>query len=99
MSPWNFPTGVAGILYPYGCFHPDVLNRDLFMTLCPTGDDIWFYWMYRINGYSAVGTGIKDSQVSIDNYMASSLYENNFFQGENDRQISNMINKYGFIYV
>ena len=30
-----FPTGVGGVLYPPGCFHPDVMNLDLFLKLCP----------------------------------------------------------------
>lgn len=97
MSPLNFPVGVAGVLYPPGCFYSDVFNRDLFMQLCPTGDDIWFYWMFRLNGRSAIGTGVKDCLISIDNYMSPSLCEKNLFQGENDKQIENMMNKYGFI--
>lgn len=96
LSPLNFPTGVAGILYPPNCFHNDVLNRELFLKLCPTGDDIWFYWMYRMKGHCAVGTGMKDSYISIDHYMVPNLYENNVFYGDNDRQLSNMINRYGF---
>ncbi|WP_052074777.1 glycosyltransferase [Shewanella mangrovi] len=97
ISPWNFPTGVAGILYPSNCFHSDVLNPELFMGLCPTADDIWFYWMFRLKGYSAIGTGRKDSWVSIDNYGTPNLYEENVLKNGNNRQLKNMIERYGFI--
>ncbi len=99
MSPWNFPTGVAGVLYPSGCFYPDVLNRNLFLKLCPTGDDIWFYWMFRLNNRYAIGSGVKDCFVSIDSHNSPNLYETNMFKGENNRQIENMLHHYGFMYV
>jgi len=36
-----FPTGVAGVLYFPGALHADVLNKELFLHLCPNTDDIW----------------------------------------------------------
>lgn len=96
VSSWNFPTGVTGILYPCGCFHSEVLNRELFMKLCPEADDIWFYWMYRMNDFAAIGTGIEDPQIAIDDDSSTSLYETNVLSGGNDRQLKNMIEKYGF---
>ena len=36
-----FPTGVAGVLYPPGSLDKEVLNRELFLDLCPNADDIW----------------------------------------------------------
>lgn len=41
----NFATGKGGVLYPIGLFaprFPDILKREWYQTLCPTGDDIWF---------------------------------------------------------
>ncbi len=35
------PTGVGGVLYFPGCFHPEVLNKPLFMAMAPRADDIW----------------------------------------------------------
>ncbi|WP_336368404.1 glycosyltransferase family A protein [Marinobacter sp. C2H3] len=37
----NFPTGVGGVLYFPGCFDDNILNKDLFMSICPNSDDIW----------------------------------------------------------
>ena len=44
-----FPTGVCGILYPPGSLNEVVLDQNLFMNLCPTSDDIWFWAMGRKN--------------------------------------------------
>jgi hypothetical protein len=45
-----FATGVGGVLYPPGSLDPMVFVEDRFMRLCPTGDDLWFYWMARRRG-------------------------------------------------
>ncbi|MGH9463240.1 MAG: glycosyltransferase family 2 protein [Vicinamibacteria bacterium] len=45
----NFLTGVGGVLYPPGSLYQDVSNSDLFMKLCPTADDIWFWAMAVLN--------------------------------------------------
>ncbi len=37
----TFPTGMGGVLYFPGCFDEQVLNKDLFMALCPHADDVW----------------------------------------------------------
>lgn len=49
-GPEIFATGNAGVLYPPGSLHPDVLRSDFFMSLCPNADDLWFYWMARRQG-------------------------------------------------
>lgn len=36
-----FPTGAGGVLYPPRCFAEEVGREDLFMSLCPTADDVW----------------------------------------------------------
>lgn len=40
-----FPTGVSGVLYPPNSLDAEVLNKDVFMTIAPTADDIWFKCM------------------------------------------------------
>jgi hypothetical protein len=45
-----FPTGAGGVFYPPGALHELVGERELFLNLCPTTDDVWFYWMARANG-------------------------------------------------
>ena len=36
--------------YPPGALHTDVFREDLFMSLCPFADDIWFWTMALVNG-------------------------------------------------
>ena len=36
-----FPTSGGGALYYPGCFSEEVVNKELFMKLCPTADDVW----------------------------------------------------------
>lgn len=45
VSPLNFLTGVGGVLYPAHCLDDEVLNEQVFTTICKYADDIWFYAM------------------------------------------------------
>jgi len=49
-SPRILPTGVGGVLYFPGCFHEDVLKEDLFLSLAPQADDLWFKVMSLLEG-------------------------------------------------
>lgn len=42
-------TGCGGVLYPPHCMADDILNEELFMELCPTNDDLWFWLMAVLN--------------------------------------------------
>lgn len=44
-----FPTGCGGVLYPPKSLHMDVLNKEKFMSLSPTADDVWFWAMGVLN--------------------------------------------------
>jgi hypothetical protein len=46
---FNKLTGCGGVLYPPHCLHSDCLREDLFMSLAPTSDDIWFWFMGILN--------------------------------------------------
>lgn len=50
----NLQTGVAGVLYPPHCLKADMLDADLFTTIAPTTDDIWFWAAAVANGYPIV---------------------------------------------
>lgn len=39
----NLPTGVGGVLYPPGALKSEMLDTNLFTSLAPTADDIWFW--------------------------------------------------------
>lgn len=91
-----FPTGVMGVLYPPGVFHPDVTNEALFKQLSPTADDVWLYWMWRLTGKvaSKIGNGIR--LVEWPETQASHLRTQNVDSGGNDLSVRNMIDECGF---
>lgn len=41
--------GYGGVLYPPRCFHSDVLDEALFLSLTPKADDLWFKMMGYLN--------------------------------------------------
>lgn len=40
----------SGVLFPPGCFAPEISDEGLFTALAPTNDDIWFWAMAVKNG-------------------------------------------------
>jgi hypothetical protein len=50
------PGSGAGVLFSPGSLHPMVGDRR-FLELCPTGDDLWYYWMAKLAGSSITKTG------------------------------------------
>ena len=95
-SPLMFPTGVGGVLYPPFVFHPDVCRQDLFMTLCPSADDVWLYWMMRSNGAVARTIGSPPPMIWPARRLASLSNQNVGEGAGNDRQIRRMIDEFGF---
>jgi FkbM family methyltransferase len=91
----NFPTGIAGVFYPPGIFHQDVLKEEIFMEVCPHGDDIWLYWMYRLNGIEVKITGTNRVPLTWPSTQESALWKQNLGNGRNDVQIEKISSKYG----
>ena len=79
ISKFNFLTGVYGVLYPPRCFYKDVLKSRIFTKLCPTADDIWFYWMIRLNNKYIIWSGFKKRNIDILNTDINSLKKINRF--------------------
>jgi hypothetical protein len=87
------PTGSGGILYPPGCFHPDVTNRQLYMTLCPDADDIWFYWQARRTGTRYRKVGGEFERIFVPDTQGERLFDAN--STANDHHISAMFDHFG----
>jgi len=89
------PFGVGGVLYPPGALSPNVLNEDAFTKLCPRADDVWLYWMGRLNGvvYHRIGGHEKIVEWPFSQKVALK-HENNAYR--NDLQIANMVEEYGW---
>lgn len=90
-----FPTGVGGILYPPGCFANEVLDQELFMKLCPKGDDIWFFWMARKAGKQHRRTQDHFDIIDWPDSQDVALAAQNLYSDGNDRQIRAMETHFG----
>jgi hypothetical protein len=88
------PTGCGGVLYPPGSLSPEVLDVERFRRLCPTADDLWFYWMGRKAGSKVVKTGSRFSMIEWPLRDARALCETNA-AGGNDRQVRNLEAEFG----
>jgi len=95
-SPLIFPTGVGGVLYAPGVFHPDVTRADLFETLAPSADDVWLYWMHRLAGSRPAKIGGRFRITEWPGSQAQNLRSGNLSGDGNDRAVRAMVERYGF---
>ncbi|MDT1062947.1 glycosyltransferase [Paracoccus sp. CPCC 101403] len=91
-----FPTGVGGVLYAPGVFHPDVARVDLFQELAPSADDVWLYWMHRLAGSQPAKVGGRFRITEWPGSQAQNLRGQNLVGDGNDRAVRAMIGRYGF---
>lgn len=92
-----FAQGCEGILYPPGSLHPEVHNREVFMDLSPTADDVWFKAMALYNGVPHVK--ITERHEDFPRTWGSqaegqSLHHVNNTLGHNDRQVAAVFSRY-----
>lgn len=95
----NFQTNGGGTLYSPGSIHPDVLNVDKAMELCPRADDVWFWGMTVLAGTKihvlddpnpiVYTNAIREVCLNQD----ETLFSTNKVGG-NDTQIRNLFNAY-----
>lgn len=92
------PTTGGGTLFPPHCFNNEALNEDVFMRICPTADDVWFWCMAIYNDTKIVGIG-KDMYYPIDAFYqnlhkGSALEHLNVENNSNDTQIKAVFDYY-----
>lgn len=98
-SPFNFPTGGGGTIYPPATlFNPEIMRDDVFMMICPHADDVWFKAMALLSNISSrkVETQSDSLLFSPDN-QDTGLLVKNVLNNQNDVQIKAVFNKYGLI--
>lgn len=92
-------TGVGGVLYPPHIFTDEIFNESVFMSICPTADDIWFKAMELLAGikvkraevHNASGIEFMTNEAS----QIVNLNSTNVGGGQNDIQIKAVFKKYG----
>ncbi len=94
----NFQTGVYGVLYPPNCLHKDTIKVKKFKKLSPYADDIWLYWMIRLNKKFVIWSGFREKNIETINFDKNNLRNLNISKKANDLQIKNLIDCYGLPY-
>lgn len=95
-----FPVGVGGILYQKSLLYKDVCNVDLFKSLCPLADDIWFFFMGKMKGTTYKKIESKNRHYFFMDglyqltHKDSSLSKENVGESKNDVQLDNVISHY-----
>lgn len=96
----NFPTGVGGVLYPSQSLHSDVIDENIFLTLAPNADDVWFKAMAILQGTLSkkvfTRSSIGEDYIDLDGEMQieTALNITNVIGGKNDEQIKAVFSKY-----
>lgn len=91
-----FPNGAGGVLYPPGVLAHTAEDRAATMSLCPSGDDIWLYWIGRRNGATYRTTPRWRRLIEWPGSQDVALWRRNMLQGVNDQQIRSMAQRYGY---
>lgn len=92
-----FPTGVSGVLYPPGSLNAEVLNKDVFMAIAPTADDVWFKCMALLNKTQTVMVRETCSDFpTVPGTQNDALWRINTraAQSLNDQQLDAVFNRY-----
>lgn len=97
------PFGWSGMLYSPHCFPEEVFNKDVYQSLCPKADDIWFTIMELIGDVPVVmvrnshwtGEGEVDHTNEYVARDSDALHFQNAEAGGNDAQLAKLIEYYG----
>ena len=92
------PTGVGGVLYAPDHLHPEVLNEDSFLELCPRADDVWLKAMSLLKGVlcKKIAPNLFHLHgIQIPNNLSLSV--SNVLQDGNDPQIQAVFGRYSLL--
>lgn len=89
---FNFFTGCGGVLYPPNILSKNVFNELLFLNICNTGDDIWFWAMCILN---KIRIKVVDNKMKhllfVLNSQDESLWKTNVLKNVNDEMLGSVI--------
>lgn len=91
-----FLTGCGGVLYPPSSLHEDVLKKEIFTELCPYADDVWLFFMARLNNTEIINSQGRDFRdfIELSNNFSGGLNKINVDKGYNDIQINKLKSYY-----
>ena len=94
-----FPQGGEGTIYPKGTFNQDAFDKDIFLKICLTADDVWFKAMSLHNNVKCVKiTAFHNDFLRVRNSQGEdTLHHVNNILGQNDIQINDVFTKYSLI--
>ncbi|QHJ11284.1 hypothetical protein FX988_01512 [Paraglaciecola mesophila] len=92
----GFPVGAGGVLYPPNCLDKQVVLSDLFLKESPMTDDIWLFWMARLNGSTTKKTRKNLKIICWPSSQKVALINDNVKNNKNDENIKKMIKKFGW---
>jgi protein O-GlcNAc transferase len=84
-----------GILFYPNCLPAVAFDDEVFLKICATQDDVWFYFMLRLNGYQFKQVGRKSKLITWKGSQKVGLYHVNVYENMNDIYIQNMIKEFG----
>jgi len=92
------PIGVSGVLYPPNCLDQRVFDRDLFQSLTPSTDDIWFKAMSVLARTPCLRITKHLDLPKVIGSQGVSLHEinNKHGENENDKQLDQVFKAFGF---
>ncbi|TCF96627.1 hypothetical protein BZM26_36480 [Paraburkholderia strydomiana] len=88
-------TGCGGVLYPAGSLHESATDRDTFISICPSGDDLWFWGMAVLKGNKV--RVVKDSSFKLTHVpgtQETALWMSNVRKGVNDLMLQALDTRY-----
>jgi hypothetical protein len=89
---YNFPTGIAGILYKPSFFHKTndlIFNKNIYMQTCDKCDDVWFYLLRIKNNVECF---LRFKKYSTENLKNDGLFFTfNKFNNNNTMSLRNAI--------
>jgi glycosyltransferase involved in cell wall biosynthesis len=91
----------GGSIYPPCIFDEEILRQDVFMNLCPTADDIWF-WVQekrlgivtKLTKHNGYGLHRPINKIDSYNFNSDSLFYENCILGANDTQLEKVLSYY-----
>lgn len=89
---YNFFTGCGGILFPMFLMTGKVLDKDAFMKLAPSADDVWLNFCAWVSKLKTKNTeGVLGNTIAIESSASKGLTQKNVGQGKNDQQIKQVL--------